>query len=44
MAATDGALVEAITGISMNDDASSRAMVLWLISQPSFLTRTGGVL
>jgi hypothetical protein len=41
-AAGDRALVDAIEGISMNNNASTKAMVLSIISQPSFLTRTGG--
>jgi hypothetical protein len=44
MAGGDRALVDAIEGISMNNNAGTKAMVLAIISQPSFLTRTGGAL
>jgi hypothetical protein len=44
MAGEDRKLVDAIEGISMNDNAGTKAIVLSIISQPSFLTRTGGVL
>jgi hypothetical protein len=44
MAGGDRTLVDAIEGISMNDNAGTKAIVLSIISQPSFLTRTGGAL
>jgi hypothetical protein len=44
MASGDRSLVDAIEGISMNNDAGTKAIVLAIISQPSFLTRTGGAL
>jgi len=44
MAADDRSLVDAIEGISMNSNAGTKAIVLAIISQPSFLTRTGGAL
>lgn len=44
MADGDRSLVDAIEGISMNNDAGTKAIVLAIISQPSFLTRTGGAL
>ncbi len=44
MAGGDRMLVDAIEGISMNNNAGTKAMVLAIISQPSFLTRTGGAL
>ncbi len=44
MAGSDRSLVDAIEGISMNDNAGTKAIVLSIISQPSFLTRTGGAL
>jgi len=44
MATGDRTLVDSIEGISMNDNAGTKAMVLSIISQPSFLTRTGGAL
>lgn len=43
-ASGDRALVDTIEGISMNDNAGIKAVVLSIISQPSFLTRTGGAL
>jgi hypothetical protein len=44
MVGGDRTLVDAIEGISMNNNAGTKALVLSLISQPSFLTRTGGAL
>jgi hypothetical protein len=44
MAGGDRSLVDAIEGISMNSNAGIKAIVLSIISQPSFLTRTGGAL
>jgi hypothetical protein len=44
MAGGDRALVDGVEGISMTQNASVKAIVLSIISQPSFLTRTGGAL
>jgi hypothetical protein len=44
MVGGDRTLVDAIEGNSMNNNAGTKALVLSLISQPSFLTRTGGAL
>ncbi|MFZ5893150.1 MAG: DUF1592 domain-containing protein [Myxococcota bacterium] len=41
-AARDRSLVDAVEGMSMNSDASVKAMILEVIKHPSFLTRIGG--
>ncbi len=42
IAGGDRALVDGIEGMSMNDHASIKDIVLAVIGEPSFLTRTGG--
>jgi hypothetical protein len=42
IATGDRALVDGLEGISMNDNASVKAIVLAAVGHPSFLTRTGG--
>jgi hypothetical protein len=44
LATGDRALVDGLEGISMNDNASIKAIVLAAVAHPSFLTRTGGAL
>jgi hypothetical protein len=39
----DRALVDGLEGLSMNDNAAIKAMVLAIVGDPLFLTRTGGV-
>jgi len=44
IAGNDRTLVDSIEGMSMNDNASVKNIVLAIIGEPSFLTRTGGAL
>jgi hypothetical protein len=44
IATGDRALVDGLEGISMNANASIKAIVLAAVGHPSFLTRTGGAL